>query len=113
MNQVRLSVLLLALAALATSAAAQSRSGGADLAQFRVLNQKWADTITAKDLNGVLRFYTSDGVIMPTGVPAAKGRAALTTVWSELLKAPGLKAKLVPVEVEISASRDLAMDRGA
>jgi uncharacterized protein (TIGR02246 family) len=95
-----------------TAPKAAPAAAASDEQAIRTLEQRWSEMINAKNLAGIVNLYAPDGMVMPAGAPLAQGPAALRQTWSSLLAAPGLKATLTPVQVDVAASGDLAVDRG-
>ncbi|MDB5422847.1 MAG: ketosteroid isomerase-like protein [Phenylobacterium sp.] len=108
-------VLLGAVASLLLSSAAMARPAPAASVDktIRGLEAHWNEMIAARDLEGIVGLYAADGMVMPANTPLAQGPAAVRKVWTGLLGLPGLKATLTPVQVDVAASGDLAVERGA
>lgn len=118
MNRLMLSVVAVIAALSAPAAEAQvapppaAAARSADEQAIWELEGRWNRLIAARDLEGIVALYASDGLVMPAGSPAAQGPAAVRQVWTGLLGLPGLKATLTPLQVTVAGSRDLALDRG-
>ena len=68
--------------------------------------------IKAKDAAGIAQLYTEDGAVMPPNAPIGKGRDAIQKTWAGLLAIPGFDLAIMPEQVSVSSSGDMALDRG-
>jgi uncharacterized protein (TIGR02246 family) len=73
----------------------------------------WGELVNAKDAAGIAALYTEDGAVMPPNAPIAKGRAAIQQTWGSMMQAPGFALEIVPEQIVVSSSGDMALDRGA
>jgi ketosteroid isomerase-like protein len=73
---------------------------------------RWLQLVKAKDAASIALFYAEDGAVMPPNMPIAKGRPAVEKVWASLMRTPGFDLTFTPEQVVISASGDMALDRG-
>ncbi|QNP44352.1 DUF4440 domain-containing protein [Sphingomonas daechungensis] len=85
---------------------------GADEKAIRGQVDRWHELMKAKDSAGIAELYTSDGAVMPPNAPIGKGRAAIQQVWASLLQIPGFELSIVPEQIIVSSSGDMALDRG-
>jgi uncharacterized protein (TIGR02246 family) len=85
---------------------------GADERAIRGQVDRWHQLIKAKDAAGIASLYTSDGAVMPPNAPIGKGPAAIQQVWASLLQIPGFELSIVPEQIIVSSSGDMALDRG-
>jgi uncharacterized protein (TIGR02246 family) len=88
---------LLWLLAWAGSGLGACRSGGdratrpaaldsADLAAIRALDSSFAAAANAGDLDRIVAIYAPDAVLLPPNLPPQRGRNAVRSFWSGLLK---------------------------
>ena len=121
------SLLLLSAAALAlTACQASDKPGnnsaamnngatvnaGADEQAIRGQVDRWLELVKAKDAAGIAALYAGDGAVMPPNAPIGKGRAAIQQTWASLMQTPGFALTFAPEQIVISASGDMALDRG-
>jgi ketosteroid isomerase-like protein len=83
----------------------------ADEQVLRDLNVQWAKTAEAKDLNGVVAFYTEDAFMLPPNRKAAEDKQAIRDFWSSLLGAED-SIFWEASKVDIARSGDLAYVAG-
>jgi len=87
-------------------------AAGADERAIRAQVDRWHQLIKAKDAAGITGLYTSDGAVMPPNAPIGKGPGAIQQVWTSLLQIPGFELSIIPEQVDVSSSGDMAIDRG-
>lgn len=83
MRRIRMSGLLVLLAALA-SASPMKAAGPDGVGQ---LNQAFAKAMQAGDIEGVMKLYAPDAVLFPPGEKAARGQEEIRYKWSAVLDA--------------------------
>ena len=49
---------------------------------------------------------------MPPNAPIGKERAAIQQTWASMMQTPGLELGIVPEQIIVSSSGDMALDRG-
>jgi len=91
--------------------AATVNTGAAEEA-IRGQVDRWLQLLKAGDAAAIAELYTEDGAVMPPNAPIAKGRAAIQQTWASLMKTPGFALTFAPEQIVVSASGDLALDRG-
>lgn len=72
----------------------------------------WLQLVKAKDAAGISQLYTQDGAVMPPNAPIARGRAAIQQTWASMMRTPGFDLTFTPEQILVSASGDMALDRG-
>jgi uncharacterized protein (TIGR02246 family) len=72
----------------------------------------WLQLLKAKDAAGISQLYTEDGAVMPPNAPIAKGRAAIQQTWASMMRTPSFDLTFAPEQILVSASGDMALDRG-
>src|SRR4051794_8741758 len=72
----------------------------------------WLQLVKAKDAAGIAQLYTEDGAVMPPNAPIAKGRAAIQQTWASMMRTPSFDLTFTPEQIVVSASGDMALDRG-
>jgi uncharacterized protein (TIGR02246 family) len=85
---------------------------GADERAIRAQVETWEQLIKAKDAAGIAGLYAEDGAVMPPNAPIGKGRAAIQQTWASLMGMPGFGLRIVPEQILVSSSGDMALDRG-
>ncbi len=74
--------------------------------------EHWLQLIKAKDAAGIAELYAEDGAVMPPNAPIGKGRAAIQQTWASMMQTPGFGLNIVPEQIFVSSSGDMALDRG-
>jgi uncharacterized protein (TIGR02246 family) len=85
---------------------------GADEQAIRGQVDRWLQLVKAKDAAGIAELYAEDGAVMPPNAPIGKGRAAIEQTWASMMQAPGFDLTIVPEQIILSSSGDMALDRG-
>ena len=84
----------------------------ADEQAIRGQVDRWHQLIKDKDAAAIAALYTEDGAVMPPNAPIGKGHAAIQQTWAGLLQTPGFELKILPEQITVSSSGDMALDRG-
>ncbi|HEX2763125.1 MAG TPA: DUF4440 domain-containing protein [Allosphingosinicella sp.] len=92
-----------------SAAAADAR---ADEQAIRGNVDRWGQLVKAKDAAGIAGLYTEEGAVMPPNAPIGKGRAAIQQTWASMMRTPGFGLTIVPEQIVVSSSGDMALDRG-
>ena len=92
--------------------AAAAVNTGADEQAIRGQVDRWLQLVKAKDAAGIAALYAEDGAVMPPNAPIGKGRAAIQQTWASLMQTPGFALTFAPEQIAVSASGDMALDRG-
>jgi len=87
-------------------------NAGADEQAIRGQVDRWLELVKAKDAAGIAALYAGDGAVMPPNAPIGKGRAAIQQTWASLMQTPGFALTFAPEQIVVSASGDMALDRG-
>lgn len=85
---------------------------GADEEAIRGHVDRWVQLVKAQDAAGISQLYTEDGAVMPPNAPIGKGRAAIHQTWTSMMQTPGFNLNIVPEQILVSSSGDMALDRG-
>ena len=85
---------------------------GADEQAIRGHVDHWLQLVKAKDAAGIAELYAEDGAVMPPNAPIGKGRAAIQQTWASMMGTPGFDLTIVPEQILVSSSGDMALDRG-
>ncbi len=93
------------------SAAAAADTAGDEQA-IRGHVDHWLQLIKAKDAAGIAALYAEDGAVMPPNAPIGKGHAAIQRTWASMMQTPGFALTFAPEQIVVSASGDMALDRG-
>jgi uncharacterized protein (TIGR02246 family) len=73
---------------------------------------RWIQLVKARDAAGIAELYADDGAVMPPNAPIGKGRAAIQETWASMMRTPGFDLTVVPEQIIVSSSADMALDRG-
>ena len=92
--------------------AAAAVDAGADEQAIRAQVDRWVGLVKAKDAAAIAALYAEDGAVMPPNAPIGKGRAAIQQTWASMMQTPGFDLTIVPEQIIVSSSRDMALDRG-
>lgn len=92
--------------------AAAAANAGADEQAIRGYVKRWLQLVQAKDAAAIAGLYTEDGAVMPPNAPIGKGRAAIQQTWASMMQTPGFALTFTPEQIVVSASGDMALDRG-
>ena len=84
----------------------------ADEHAIRQQVDRWLQLVKAKDAAGIAALYAEDGAVMPPNAPAGKGRAAIQQTWTAMMGTPGFDLNIMPDQIIVSSSGDMALDRG-
>lgn len=95
-----------------TENAAATVDAAADEQAIRGQVDRWHELMKAKDAAAIAGLYTSDGAVMPPNAPIGKGGESIQKIWASLLETPGFELRISPEQIVVSASGDMAMDRG-
>lgn len=79
------------------------------LATVRLTEKSEMDAIAADDLDGLMRKYQDDAVLVSPNGASAVGIAAIRAAFAEVLADPGLKMELQPGPAWAAESGDLAV----
>ncbi len=85
---------------------------GADEQAIRGNVDRWLQLVKAKDAAGIAALYAEDGAVMPPNAAIGKGRAAIQQTWASMMRTPGFNLTIVPEQIVVSSSGDMALDRG-
>ena len=84
----------------------------ADDQAIRTKVDLWHQLMKAKDAAGIAALYTEDGAVMPPNAPIGLGHEPIEQTWKNLVETPGFELKILPEQIVISSSGDMALDRG-
>lgn len=84
----------------------------ADEQAIRGINDRWLQLVRAKDAAAVAQLYAEDGAVMPPNESAGKGREAIGQWWARSMQLPGYDLAFTTDQLIVSASGDMALDRG-
>lgn len=95
-----------------SSEAPASVASIADEEAIRRQVDRWHELIESKDATAIAQLYTEDGAVMPPNLPIGKGHSAIQQTWSAMMQTPGFNLAIVPEQIIVSSSGDMALDRG-
>ncbi len=84
----------------------------ADAAAIAAINARWVATVATKDAAATAAYYTEDGMLLPSGAPAAVGREAIAAAWGGLYQMPGFALTFAATSITVAGSGDIAYDIG-
>jgi len=105
--QILIPLMALAIAALAQTAASQTR----DERAVRAASDARQRYVAAQNVDSIVALHTPDAVVMPSNSPPMKGSSAIRSGWTEVLKTDRLRLHLIPTRIEV-ASPTLATEYG-
>ena len=83
----------------------------ADAQAIKDLDVQWSKTAMAKDVDGVVGFYSDDAVVLPPNEPVATSKGAIRGGWAELL-GPGVDVSWQMSSLEVAKAGDIAYETG-
>lgn len=95
-----------------SSEAAATTTSAADEEAIRGQVARWLELIKSKDAAAIAQMYAQDGAFMPPNAPIGVGRSAIEQNWAAMLGTPGFELTFAPEQIVVSASGDMALDRG-
>ena len=81
-----------------------------DEAAIRSASKDWAAAAAAKDANKFVSFYAQDAVVMLTGAPDLRGKAAIQEGIGGMMMDPAFNLSWQTESVEVARSGDLAYE---
>lgn len=84
----------------------------ADEEAIRQQVARWLQLIESKDAAAIAKMYTEDGAVMPPNATIGKGRTGIQRTWASMMSTPGFELTFAPEQIILSASGDMALDRG-
>lgn len=75
-------------------------------------DREWAQTVTSKDVERIVSYWTDDAVVYPPHEAPVAGKAAIRAFVGDALKAPGFSITWTPREAIVSASGELGYTTG-
>jgi ketosteroid isomerase-like protein len=94
------------------SAETEQVDTAAEESAIRDANQRWLQLIRDKDGPAIAQLYAEDGVLMPPGESAVRGRAAIGEWWGRSTQMPGYELSFATDRLVFSESGDMALDTG-
>ena len=77
----------------------------------RAASTAWSKAAVARDVATVGSYYADDATVLPPNAPLVTGKDGAQKAWAAML-VPGNSVEWTPVKVAVSASGDMAYDRG-
>ena len=84
----------------------------ADAKAIRDGEDAWAKDWAAKDLNKLVSHYADDAALLVPEMPLVKGRAAITTAFTDMMKDPNMTLSFAPTSVDVAKSGELGYSQG-
>jgi ketosteroid isomerase-like protein len=72
------------------------------------LSREWSAKVASAPMNEWIDFWAEDAVMMPPGLPAVRGKAAIRQYVEAAGKLPGFQIRWEPESAFVSQSGDLA-----
>jgi uncharacterized protein (TIGR02246 family) len=72
------------------------------------ISREWSRSAQTGDIERTLSYWADDAVMMVSGTPALKGKAAIRAMVERTKKIPGFKTSWEPLSVAVSSSGDMA-----
>jgi len=79
----------------------------AEKARLMRTSRDWSAAAAGKDVDAIMKYWADDAVVIPTGAPELRGKAAIRTYIEQSLKLPGFQIEWEPVEASVSADGSL------
>src|SRR5689334_1042738 len=98
-NRSLLYLAVVPLVAFSQNSAGQTR----DERAIRTRSEEWQKYIADKNVDRIVALHTSDAVVMPSNMPAAKGPNAIRAVYNDLVNTPGLRLHWVPTKIDVAS----------
>ncbi|MDQ6770751.1 MAG: SgcJ/EcaC family oxidoreductase [Gemmatimonadota bacterium] len=95
----RISLIALAIAAIAPTARAQQRDANA----IRALSDQWQKDIAAQNVDRIVGLHAPDAVVMMSNSPLATGSTAIRGMYGEMVKTPGLSLHWTPTRIDVAS----------
>jgi uncharacterized protein (TIGR02246 family) len=76
------------------------------------LDAEWVAAEISKDVEAAVAMYADDAVEMPSNTPIIAGNEAIRTWFKGWLPDPTITVTFGPTDIQVSASGDLAFERG-
>ena len=100
-------LMAIAIAALAQTAAGQSR----DERAIRAQGDAWQRYIATQNVDSLVGIFTPDAIVMFANAPPMKGSNAIRASWADIVKIPGLNIHWTPTRIDV-ASPTVATEYG-
>lgn len=97
---------------LVSGAATNARAAETDEQAIRALDAQFEITAAKGDLDGQVRSYASDAIMLPPDRAALRGLEAVRANSADFFKLPGLVLRVIPEKIEVAAAGDYAADMG-
>ena len=98
---VLLSLMCIAMAALAQTAAGQTK----DERAIRAAGEAWQRWVAGQNVDSIVALHTPDAVVMMANSPPMESSAAIRGGWGELVKLPGLNLRWTPTKIDVVSPR--------
>jgi uncharacterized protein (TIGR02246 family) len=95
----RLLLVAVALTTLAQTGAGQTK----DQRAIRALGDEWQKDIAADNVDRIVALHAPDAVLMFSNAPLAKGSDAVRSLYSEMVKTPGLVLHWIPTRIDVTS----------
>ncbi len=72
------------------------------------ISRDWSDLVATGDLDAIMAGWADDAVMMPPGLPALEGKAAIRGYVEAAAQIPGFQISWEPVSVHVASGGDMA-----
>ena len=80
---------------------------------IRELDRRWVRELAARNVSGIVDLYADDGMAMAPNGPAARGKAAVSAAYTDMLRPENnLSLTFEPTQITVAAAGDVAHDIG-
>lgn len=94
-----LSLIVIAIAAVAQTATSQTR----DERAIRAASDAWQRYIVAQQVDSIVGLFTPDAVVMFANAPVLKGSDQIRSQWSDIVKIPAFKVQWTPTWIDVAS----------
>jgi uncharacterized protein (TIGR02246 family) len=78
---------------------------------IRAVNRQFEQAVASKNADAVANLYSTDALVMAPNMPAVRGREAIRSFWTEMVKSSPT-VSLTSTDIDVSGTGDLATDVG-
>jgi uncharacterized protein (TIGR02246 family) len=92
-----------AAAALHLAACGAPVDQSAEKARLMQTSRDWSRAAAGSNVDAVMKYWADDAIVIPTGAPELRGKAAIRTYIEQSMKLPGFRIEWEPLEASVSA----------
>lgn len=102
-NPIPLRFAPLAAAALLLASCGAQTDQSAEKESLMQTSRDWSKAAGGDDIDRVMSYWADDAIVIPTGAPELRGKAAIRAYIEQSKKLPGFRIEWEPLEANISA----------